>query len=131
MSKAKINDFKIIDLSFIVNEADAVESLESSKEFADSEIGLYSLEARARKLSDGEMLQYNLNGNYSRIELSIVVWEGYAGDDLEEAEAWVKRLGEESEINGVEVNSRDILPDEFDAFQACAPEYFEEEDQGS
>lgn len=129
MSKAKIDDFKIIDLSFIVNEADAAECLESAKEFADSEIGLYSLEAKARKISDGEMLKYNLNGNYSQIELSIVVWEGYAGEDLEEAEEWVKRLGEETEINAVEVKSRDMLPDEFDAFQACAPEYFEEEDQ--
>ena len=127
MTTVKRTDFKIIDAKFVVLEEEAGELLESATEFADSEIGLFSLEARARKLSDGEMLKYNVNGHYSLIELSVVVWEGYANDDLEEMKSWIQTQTETSEISFVELDSREMQEDEYEAFQACAPEYFEEE----
>ncbi len=126
MAKSEIKDFKIIDLSFIVNEEDSAEILENATEYADSEIGLYSLEARARKLSEEEVAKYKLDGNPCKVELSIVVWEGYANEDLEEAKSWIRRQAETNQISSIELKSRDMLPDEFEAFQACAPEYFEE-----
>ena len=126
MGKTKKADFKIIDLKFIVREEEAGEILESAKEYADSEIGLFSLEARARKMSDGEMVQYKVDGQYAMVELSVVVWEGYANDDLDEMKGWVESQKSSSEIILVELKSRDMLDDEFEAFQACAPEYFEE-----
>jgi hypothetical protein len=122
----KITDFKIIDTRFITREEDAAEVLEEAKAFADAEIGLYSLEAKARRLTDIELQQHHLNGNHSLIELSIVVWEGYANDDLEEAKQWVQSRPTIANIDIYELNTRDMLPDEFEAFQACAPEYFEE-----
>jgi hypothetical protein len=126
MDKSKKSDFKIIDLKFITMEAEANEMLESAKEYADSEIGLFSLEARARKLSDGEMVQYKVDVQYAMVELSVVVWEGYAEDDLTDIKGWIEDQDESSAITLVELKAREMLNDEFEAFQACAPEYFEE-----
>ena len=128
MSKSTITDFKIIDLTFIVNEQDAPEILEDATDYADSEIGLYSLEARARKLTEDEISKYKLEGDHSKVELSIVVWEGYADEDLEEAKSWIGRQAKASDISFIDVKARDMLQDEFEAFQACAPEYFEEKE---
>jgi hypothetical protein len=72
------------------------------------------------------MAKYNLSENHSLIELSIVVWEGYSNDDLEEARHWIHKKADSVEIAGIELKTRDMLQDEFEAFQACAPEYFEE-----
>jgi hypothetical protein len=128
MSRSTITDFKIIDLTFIVNEKAASEILEDATDYADSEIGLYSLEARARKLSENEVSKYKLEGDHSKIELSIVVWEGYANEDLEEAKSWINRQAETNDISFIDLKARDMFQDEFEAFQACAPEYFEEKE---
>ncbi len=122
----QISDFRVIDIKFIAPEEEAEEILETTKEYADSEIGLYSLEAKAVKMTEPEVAKYNLKGDYSRIELSIVVWEGYADEDLEEARKWIQEQPEISESDQVELNAREMQPDEYEAFQACAPEYFEE-----
>ena len=127
MNMVKKTDFKIIDVQFVAHEEDSGELLKGAKEYADSEIGLYCLEAKARKLSDGEMLKYQLEEHYSLIELSIIVWEGYANDDMEEVKKWIQKQTKTMEISFIELKARDMQDDEFEAFQVCAPEYFEDE----
>ncbi len=127
MDSVKKTDFKIIDLKFITIEMEASEILESAKEYADSEIGLFCLEARVRKLTDGEMVNFKVDAHHAMVELSVVVWEGYADDDLADIKDWIENQDESSAMILVELQARGMQDDEFEAFQACAPEYFEEE----
>ena len=127
-----IDDLRVIDVRIIIPAEDAAEELETAKKFADEQLGLYCLEAKVRTISDEEFQFFQPGGSghsdvtkddYRLVELSVVVWEGYVDEDLAEARnfAYSHELG----TFVLEVSSREMMDDEFEAFQACAPEFFE------
>ena len=111
----------------------ATEELEKAIAFADEQLGLYCLEAKLRAIGDDEFRALARQGgtrsafakeDYRVIELSVVVWEGYVLEDLEEAREFAQNL-HEAGTTVLDVSSREMTDDEFTAFQACAPEFFE------
>jgi hypothetical protein len=127
-----IDDFRVIDVRIIIPAEVAAEELEKAKKFADEQLGLYCLEAKVRAISEVEFQAYQQEGgvrgdfrkeDHRVIELSVVVWEGYVLDDLEEARSFA--YDHEFGTHVLDVSSREMMDDEFEAFQACAPEFFE------
>lgn len=128
-----IDDFRVIDIKVAAPLEVATEDLEKAIKFADEQLGLYCLEAKLRAIGDDEFRAVEREGGvrsplpkdeYRVIELSVVVWEGYVLDDLEEAREFAYQYHDLG-THVLEVSSREMTDDEFTAFQACAPEFFE------